>query len=90
MNYEFQNTSFHTAERMTDAIAEQWITAAGMNSDEAVAEFAQYGAKALSTECVDGWGLDAQWMQGRDIDRSDIAAAFQRYIDALASKSLEA
>ena len=44
-----------------DAIAEEWITAGGANSDADVAEaFATMTDEQLAAECIDGWRLDEE------------------------------
>lgn len=94
MKYEFQSMLFRTQSEMCDAIAEEWITAGGLNDGECVAALlAGTTDQELARDCVAEWRLDqpshewslsndgddaATWLDARGIDAADIAAAFAR------------
>lgn len=79
MKLEFQSMLFRTARDLTDAIAAEWLTAGGLNDAEEVAEaLATYTDTHLAREAIDAWDLNAEWLDARGIDASDIVAAFSR------------
>lgn len=80
MSYEFQSCLYRTRGDLCDAIAEQWMTACGSNTDEFVREAfsGEQDDLALAREAIEDWNLDPQWQEERGIDSSHIAAGFSR------------
>lgn len=88
--YEFQNTSHHTTASMVAAIAEEWLTAGGANSEKTIRTEILPGntAESMADECIAGMGLDQQekypegknWMEARKMQRADLVAAFEKLI----------
>ncbi len=78
-NLEFQGTLFRCTRDLANGIAGEWITAGGLNTDADIRGFfASSTDESLADDCINGWGLDAEWLGERDIDRSDIVAAMGR------------
>jgi hypothetical protein len=83
---EFQNSLFRTTADMLDAIAEEWLSAGGANSEEMQRAFLDESTDAeLAIEAIDGWGLDRHGdfgepshMEFNEYTTSDLAAAFAR------------
>lgn len=77
---------------MCDDIAYVWITADDQNRSRDIDRWIADGATAESfaSECIEGWDLNAEWLEKREIDRGDIVAAFQRFIDTRPDRSREA
>jgi len=56
---EFQSSLYPSTRHMIESIAEEWISAGGSWSKEAIAEtLHDYTNDELAAECVEGWGLD--------------------------------
>jgi len=80
MQYEFQNTLHHSRHDMLYAIAYEWMTACGDNDADTVSLFCgQTTPVALAAECVEGWGLDDEWLAARDSSQDDLVAAFRDF-----------
>lgn len=58
MSYQFQSSLYNTKNQMVKAIAETWITANGMNSEEEVKEIlANQRSLELAFKAIADWGL---------------------------------
>ena len=98
IRYEFQGGAFRNASEMLDAIAGEWLSAGGLNSEETQAEFLRSQTDAaLASECVEGWGLDqpgqtlddmeppaASHMDFNGYTAGDLASAFARLRQSMA------
>lgn len=82
---EFQSMSYPTTARMLNAIASEYLSAGGLNSEEQQAEFLAASTDAeLAAECIWGFGLDRaadigdepSHMEFNDYTVDDLAAAF--------------
>lgn len=83
---EFQNSLFRTTTEMLDAIASEFLSAGGTNSEEMQRAFLAEASDAeLAIEAIDGWGLDLHGdfdepshMEFNEYTDDDLAAAFGR------------
>lgn len=83
---EFGGFLYRTTTDMLDAIAEEWLSAGGANSEEMQRSFLAEASDAeLAIEAIDGWGLDLHGdfdepshMEFNEYTASDLAAAFGR------------
>jgi len=86
-NYEFQTGLYNSPSQMCAAIAMEWLSAGGLNSQSDIENFlSEMTDEQLSDECIAAWGLDqpetilgiedGSWMSARDTERSDLVRAF--------------
>jgi len=83
---EFGSFLYRTTTDMLDAIAEEWLSAGGANSEEMQRAFlADASDTELAIEAIDGWGLDLpgdfgepSHMEFNEYAADDLAAAFGR------------
>lgn len=87
MSYEFQSTLFPSLDSMLNAIAGEWISAGGNNSNEDIRRFFDEATDAeLAAEAIEGWGLDRvadfdeeeSHKARHDYTAEDLAEAFAR------------
>lgn len=92
-SHEFQNTLHRTAAEMCAAIAQEWLSAGGLN-DASIQQdvIAKDTACDLADEVIKAWGLNRitneddvryadatpiTWLEGRDATRAMIVDAFK-------------
>ena len=77
MLYEFQSTAHRNLSEMSRAIAEEWLSAGGANSESQQREFlAESSDSDLADEAINAWDLRGEWAQAREFDRADLVEAF--------------
>ncbi len=93
--YEFQASLFLNSREVADAIAMEYLTAGGGNSEDQVREFLRVSTDAeMADEAIREWGLNnpvaagynedgdivtSPWLETRGLDRDDIVSAIARY-----------
>lgn len=82
--YEFQSTLFRNEADMLAAIADEFLSAGGMNSETAQSQILSDNTdEQLAAECISGWGLDIagdetpSHMASNDYTAADLARAFR-------------
>jgi len=86
-NYEFQSGLYNSPSQMCAAIAAEWISAGGLNSQSDIENFlSEMTDEHLADECIAAWELDqpeivlgiedGSWMSARDAERADLVRAF--------------
>ncbi len=78
-DFEFQGTLHRCLRQMHDAIAEEWLSAGGLNSHEEMQELFKLTDEQLTCRVVEGFGLH---LDGH-VDRGELAAAFRRLREQL-------
>lgn len=87
MSNKFQSTLFPSQRDMLDAIAAEWLTAGGANSNEDIRGFfLEYSDAEMAAEAIESWGLDQaadfddgeSHMKREDYTAEDLAQAFAR------------
>jgi hypothetical protein len=77
MTYEFQSTLFGNASEMHAAIAGEFLSAGGMNSEDFQREYlADHTNEEMADEAIEGWDLSGEWAEKRDFTRDDLIEAF--------------
>lgn len=83
IRYEFQGIAFRSEADMLAAIAREWLSAGGLNSEAQQSQFlADDADDALAAECIEAWGLNQgddetkSHMEFNNYSAADLAAAF--------------
>jgi len=79
MIYEFQSTFFKTVRQMSDAIADEWLSAGGSNNPDTQRDFLDTKTDAdLANDAIEAWDLNDEWAKNRDFTRDNLIEAFSR------------
>ena len=77
MTYEFQSSLFRNANEMHEAIAVEWLSGGGLNSEafqrEYLADWSDADTADVAIEC---WRLSGEWAEARDFSRDELIKAF--------------
>jgi hypothetical protein len=75
--YEFQSTLFRNAREMHAAIAGEWLSAGGLNSEAVQRQFlADVTDEQMADEANEGWALSGEWAEKREFSRDALIEAF--------------
>ncbi len=64
---------------MSDAIADEWLSAGGLNNKDTQRDFLDAKTDAdLASDAIEAWDLTGEWAENRDFTRDNLIEAFSR------------
>lgn len=95
MSYEFNSTLFRTRAEMCAAIAAEYLSAGGLNSEADQRKFLAESTNAqMADDVIEGWALTGEWAEARNFTREALIEAFavlrayQAYLDGRPKETL--